>query len=77
METSAVQGNTQIMVSALCLSRNALHVRVGRVIMRLVAVVSGKPLRSFLPWGILRIVALAGEMLDLRDDLVYREDESD
>lgn len=71
METSTVQVIKQMIVSATGLSKDTLHVYVGLAVMFVTAFVSRRSLRSFLPWLIVLAVAVAGELLDLRDDMVY------
>jgi hypothetical protein len=70
METSTVQVAKQLIVSVTRLSKDALHVYTGLAVMFLIAFGFRRSLRSFLPWLIVLAVAIAGELLDLHDDLV-------
>lgn len=51
------------------LSKDALHIYVGLATLLTVAVVLRKPLQSYIPWLAVLIVAVAGELVDMRDDL--------
>lgn len=57
------------MVSATGLSKDALHIYLGLAVFLLVATALRKPLRSFVPWAAVVVVALAAELMDLRDNL--------
>jgi len=72
METSTVQVLKEAIVSATGLSKDTLHVYIGLAVMFAAALVSRRPLRSFLPWLLVLAVAIAGELLDLRDDMICR-----
>jgi hypothetical protein len=69
METSFVQSVKIAIISALDLSRDALHVYAGMAVFLGVAIVFRKPLRSFAPWFAVLVVACAAEALDAFDDL--------
>jgi cell shape-determining protein MreD len=71
MEASTVQTIKQMLVSATSLSKDTLRIYVGLAVMFTTAPVSRRPLRSFLPWLIALAVAIAGELLDLHDDMIY------
>jgi len=69
METSAVQSIKLVIVAATGLSKDALHIYVGLAVFLAMAVVLRKPLRSIVPWLAVVAVAVAGEVLDMRDDI--------
>ncbi|MDR2549611.1 MAG: hypothetical protein LBD10_05345 [Desulfobulbus sp.] len=69
METSAFQSLKLAVVSATGLSKDALHVYVGLAVFLATSVALRKPLRSAVPWLAAIAVALAGEALDMRDDI--------
>jgi hypothetical protein len=69
METSWYQGAKLVLVSVLGLSKDALHVHTGLAVFLLAALVFRKPLGSPLPLALVFLAALAGEALDLRDDV--------
>jgi hypothetical protein len=69
METSAVQSIKLAIVAATGLSKDALHIYVGLAVFLAAAVVLRKPLRSIVPWLVIVAMAIAGEVLDMRDDV--------
>lgn len=69
METTTVQAIKFAIVAATDLSKDALHIYVGLFVLLFVAMLSKKPLSSWLPWLAVVLVALVGEIVDLRDDL--------
>jgi hypothetical protein len=69
METSAVQSIKLTIVAVAGLSKDALHIYVGLAVFLIVAIVLRKPLRSIVPWIAVIAIAVAGEVLDMRDDL--------
>ena len=69
METSAVQSIKLAIVTATGLSKDALHIYVGLAVFLAAAVVLHKPLRSIVPWLVIFAMAIAGEVLDMRDDI--------
>jgi hypothetical protein len=69
METSVVQSIKLAIVAATGLSKDALHIYVGLVVFLAMAAVLRKPLRSIIPWLVVVAVAIAGEALDMRDDV--------
>lgn len=69
METTAVQAFKLAIVAAAGLSKDALHIYVGLAVFLFVAAVARRPLSSLLPLLAVLVVALAGELLDMRDDL--------
>jgi len=69
METSAFQSIKLAIVATTGLSKDALHIYVGLAVFLAVAVVLRKPLRSTVPWLVAFAMAIAGEVLDMRDDI--------
>jgi hypothetical protein len=69
METSAVQSIKLAIVAAAGLSKDALHIYVGLAVFLVAAAVLRKPLRSSVPWFVVVVIAVAGEVLDMRDDV--------
>jgi hypothetical protein len=69
METSTVQAIKLAIVAATGLSKDALHLHVGMAVFLVAAMVSRRPVSSWLPWLAVLAVALAGEGVDMRDDL--------
>ena len=51
------------------LSRDALHIYIGLGTFLLVAAALRKPLRSLVPWAAVLLVAVAAELVDMRDDV--------
>lgn len=69
METSTVQAIKLAIVAATGLSKDALHVHVGLAAFLCAALVFRRPLSSWMPWLTALALALAGEAVDMRDDL--------
>jgi len=69
METSLYQAAKLILVDTVGLSKDALHVYVGLGVLFVSMVLFRKPLNSFLPVCMVLLAALAGEALDMRDDV--------
>jgi hypothetical protein len=69
METSAFQAAKLFLESATGLSKDAMHIYVELAVFFAAAMAFRKPLSSFLPVAVVVAVAVAGEMLDMRDDL--------
>lgn len=69
MATSPVQAVKLAVVSALGLSRDALHVYVGLTVFLVVAIAVGKPSRIWISWLAVAAIAVFGETLDAIDDL--------
>jgi hypothetical protein len=69
METSWYQEVKLVLVSTLGLSKDALHVHVGLGVYLLVAILLRRPLSSVVPLAAVLLAALAGEALDMRDDV--------
>ena len=69
METSAVQSLKLALVQAVGLSKDALHIYAGLIVFFVVII----PLRnrSASPWPLIAvmIVAIIGELVDMRDDI--------
>ena len=69
METSAVQAIKLAIVTATGLSKDALHIYIGLTVLLITAAVLQKPLRSTIPWLAVFTLAVAGELVDMRDDI--------
>lgn len=69
IETSTTQAIKLVIVSTTGLSKDALHVYVGLAVLILTAIVLRKRLSSIVPWSIVLSIAIAGELLDMRDDI--------
>ncbi|MCG2592892.1 hypothetical protein LZ009_08875 [Ramlibacter sp. XY19] len=70
METTAVQAIKLAIVAATGLSKDALHIYVGLAVFLVAAAASRRPVASWLPWIAVLAVALLGEAVDMRDDLL-------
>jgi hypothetical protein len=70
METSAVQSIKLAIVEATGLSKDTLHVYVGLSVFLVVAAASKRSIASWIPWLAVLLVALLGEAVDMRDDLM-------
>ncbi len=69
METSTAQAIKLAIVQTTGLPKDALHIYVGLTVLLTVAAILRKPLRSIAPWLVVLIVALSGELIDMRDDI--------
>lgn len=69
MEISTAQAIKLAIVSATGLSKDALHIYVGLAILLMAAAILRKPLRSIVPWLVVLAVTIAGELVDMRDDI--------
>jgi hypothetical protein len=69
MEISTVQAIKLAIVSATGLSKDALHIYVGLAVLLAAAAILRKPLRSIIPWLVVLIVAVSGELVDMHDDI--------
>jgi uncharacterized membrane protein YczE len=69
METSAIQSLKLVIVHSVGLSKDALHVYVGLVVFFVACGLLRKRKGLATPLLVVVLVAVAGEMLDLRDDL--------
>ncbi len=70
METFAVQSIKLAIVELTGLSKDALHIYVGLAVLLAVAIVSRRPLRSIVPLFAVLAVGIAGEIVDMIDDLL-------
>ncbi|HTQ37107.1 MAG TPA: hypothetical protein VMH77_08725 [Steroidobacteraceae bacterium] len=73
MAMSTFQSIKHELVHVAALSKDALHIYVGLAVFLIVVAVSRKGLRSGLAPLAVLVVALAGEMLDLRDEWRHHE----
>ncbi len=69
METSAVQAVKLTIVAATGLSKDALHIYVGLTVYLISSLALRKNTRAYIPILIVVLVACAGEVLDMRDDI--------
>lgn len=69
MDTSAFQAIKLAIVGFTGLSKDALHVHVGMAMFLIVCALQRRWPASLLPATAVLVAALAGEALDLRDDL--------
>lgn len=69
VDTTFVQSAKLAVVAATGLSKDALHVHVGLLVYLAVAVITRRPMRSVIPWLAVLLVALTGEIIDLRNEL--------
>lgn len=70
METSTVQAIKLLIVAATGMSKDALHIYFGLAFFLVVAAVAKRPISSWLPWSAVLFVAVLGEIVDMRDDLL-------
>lgn len=68
MAMSTFQSIKHEIVHFASLSKDSLHIHVGLLVFLLAAAVARKGLRSVFPLAAVLVVALAGELLDARDD---------
>ncbi len=69
METSTTQAIKLAIISATGLSKDALHIYVGLTTQLTAAAILRKPLRSIISWIMVLTLTVAGEMVDMRDDI--------
>lgn len=69
MEPSFVQSAKLAIVDLFGLSKDALHIYVGLLVQLAAAFALRKPIRSVVPWFLVVAAAIAGEILDARDDI--------
>lgn len=69
METSWYQAAKLALTSTIGLSKDALHIHVGLGVFFVAALLFRRPLSSVLPLALVFLAALAGEALDMRDDI--------
>ena len=72
MEPTITQELKQSIVLTVGLSRDALHIYVGLAVLLVMAFALRKHLSSLIPLAIVFLVAVIGEIVDIRDDLVTR-----
>ncbi len=70
MAASITQYIKLTIVAATELSRDALHIYVGLGVFLVAAIVLRKTLRSAIPLLVVFVVAISGELFDMRDDMV-------
>src|SRR3569832_603480 len=68
MEISTVQTIKMAVSSTVGLSYDGLHVYVSLMVFFMAARILNKPLHSPMPWLAVLLIAIAGEVLDRRDD---------
>ena len=71
MQNSDIQNAKNSIVDFTGLSKDTLHVYVGLAVFLLAALLFRRRLRSLVPWLAVLLVACAGELLDLQDDLIH------
>lgn len=69
MPTSTAQAAKLAIVAATGLPKDTLHVYVGLAVFILAALLLRRPVRSFVPWLVVFLVAALGEVVDMNDDL--------
>ena len=70
MDPTTFQDFKMAVIRATELSRDAIHIYVGLAVFLIVAALFRRPLRSWLPWFAVLVVAVVVEVVDLRDDLI-------
>lgn len=69
MQPTTVQMIKLFLVEATGLAKDALHVHAGLLILFVSAWLLRKPLSSSIPWVVVLLAAIIGELLDMQDDL--------
>lgn len=69
---SPLQQAKLYLVNHVHLAKDALHIYVALILFLGSAALFSWPLKSWKPWLVVLAAALAGEIWDLRDSLVYR-----
>lgn len=69
MSMSAIQSAKNMAVTMTGLSKDALHVYVGLIVLLTTALLLRRRLSSLLPWLAVVLAATLGEAVDMRDDL--------
>lgn len=69
MAVSTAQFTKLAIVSATGLAQDALHVHTGIAVLFIAALVSRRSIGSVIPLSIVLLLALLGEVVDMRDDL--------
>lgn len=72
MEPTLTQAVKQSIVLTMGLSRDALHIYVGLAVWLVMAFLLRRQLSSLIPLSIVFLVAILGEIVDMRDDLLTR-----
>jgi hypothetical protein len=72
MEPTLTQAVKQLIVLTIGLSRDALHIYVGLAVWLVMAFVLRRRLSSLIPLSIVFLVAVIGEIVDMRDDLLTK-----
>lgn len=72
METTFVQSVKLAIMANTGLGRDALHIYFGLTALIISVLVLRKSIKSFVPWLVVFALAIAGELLDMRDDLASR-----
>ncbi|MCB5185556.1 hypothetical protein LG201_10115 [Methylobacillus gramineus] len=67
--TSLFQSIKLDIIATVGLSKDALHIYVGLAVFLVAVALFRKPLKSISPWIVVFTVAIAGEVLDRRDDI--------
>jgi len=70
MILTTTQAIKTTIIVATGLSRDALHIYLGLAVLLLSMALLRRPLRSLTPWAMVLLVAILGELLDMRDDFV-------
>ena len=70
MEPTFTQAVKQSIVLTIGLSRDALHIYVGLAVLLVIAFAFRKKLSSLIPLSMVFLVAVVGEIVDMRDDLI-------
>jgi hypothetical protein len=68
---SPLQQIKWLLVEHLHLSKDSLHIYVAMTLFLGSAIILRWPLKSWKPWLLVLMVAIAGEVWDLRDSLTY------
>ncbi|MBC7919211.1 MAG: hypothetical protein H7Y28_15520 [Rhodoferax sp.] len=69
METLPVQATKLAIAAATGLDKDALHIYIGLAVFFATASILKKPIKSIWPWFAVLVIAIAGELLDRRDDI--------
>lgn len=69
MEISNFQAVKQSLAAVSNLTQDALHIYVGLLVFFSVSLLARVPLNSLWPLAMVALVAVGGELLDMRDDL--------
>ena len=68
---SPLQWSKFWLINHLGLAKDALHVHIGLLLFIGSALLFRWPIRSWKPWAVVLVVAVVGEVWDLRDSMVY------